>query len=221
MNERRKWTIVLATITVFVTTAAFLPGLVCAGNLEPSESPDSTMHTLDEIYHKLQQLTSPGLVPVTKTGQTNKYADGDDGDLKKGVAWPVPRFTDNGDGTVTDNLTGLIWLKKADCFGERTWTQALSDCNNLADGSCGLTDGSSAGDWRLPNVRELQSLIDYGRYGPALPAGHPFTNVQSSYYCSSRTYALNASLAWLGLFGDGLVAHGDYAKDYDRYVWCV
>jgi hypothetical protein len=182
MNERMKWAMVLATITIFVTTAAFLPRLVRAGDLEPSTSPDSTMHTLDEIYQKLEQLAPGGLVPVTKTGQTTSYAAGDDGDLEKGVAWPDPRFTDHGDGTVTDNLTGLIWLKNANCFGRRTWNQALSECNNLANGSCGLTDGSSAGDWRLPNVRELQSLVDYSRYDPALPAGHPFSNVQSTYY---------------------------------------
>ena len=55
----------------------------------------------------------PAMVP--KTGQTTGYATGDDGALQKGVAWPNPRFTDNGDGTVTDNLTGLIWLKNANC----------------------------------------------------------------------------------------------------------
>ena len=48
------------------------------------------------------------LVPAT--GQTDSVAAGDDGDLQKGVPWPDPRFTDNGDGTVTDHLTGLIWL---------------------------------------------------------------------------------------------------------------
>jgi len=46
-------------------------------------------------------------------------------------AWTGVRFTDNGDGTVTDNLTALIWLKNADCFGTRVWADALSDCNNL------------------------------------------------------------------------------------------
>ena len=50
------------------------------------------------------------------------------------MAWPNPRFTDNSDGTVTDNLTGLIWLKDANCFGDRTWISALSDANGLASG---------------------------------------------------------------------------------------
>ncbi len=70
------------------------------------------MHTLDDIYALV------GLrAPVPKTGQTTSYATGDDGILQKGVVWPIPRFKDNNNGTVTDNLTGLIWLKNANCFG--------------------------------------------------------------------------------------------------------
>ena len=48
--------------------------------------------------------------PLSKTGQATSWGAGDDGDLEGGVAWPNPRFADNGDGTITDNLTGLIWL---------------------------------------------------------------------------------------------------------------
>ena len=145
----------------------------------------------------------PAMVP--KTGQTASYAAGDDGDLEKGVAWPNPRFTDNSNGTVTDNLTGLIWLQNANVFGVRTWAQALTDCATLNSGEGGLTDGSAEGDWRLPNVKELQSLIDYGRYNPALcnaagtgqwTAGDPFTGVQSDYYWSSSTGADYTALAW-------------------------
>ena len=55
--------------------------------------------------------------PVPKTGQTASSVPKDDGALKKGVAWPTPRFTDNGNGTVTDNLTKLIWMKNANFFG--------------------------------------------------------------------------------------------------------
>ena len=129
--------------------------------------------------------------PVPKTGQTQKYATGDDGDLKKGVAWPTPRFTDNNNGTVTDKLTGLIWTKNANCFGLKTWYKALSDAATVADGTCDLTDGSKAGDWRLPNIRELQSLFPY----TTLPAGHPFINVGNRYW-SSTTYASYSDGAW-------------------------
>jgi hypothetical protein len=165
--------------------------------------------------------------PAPKTGQTASYGTGDDGDLEKGVAWPSPRFTDNGDGTVTDNLTGLIWLKDANCGGTRTWADALTFANSLYDGwtgdgsggDCGLADGSIAGDWRLPNVREMQSLVDYGRYNPALPSGHPFTGVQSDRYWMSTTIASGASLAWYVDLSYGGVFTSVKMDTY--YVWPV
>ena len=79
------------------------------------------------------------------------------------------------------------------------WQDALDFCNDLGSGSiidCGLSDGSSAGDWRLPNIRELQSLIDYRYSAPALPntqgtgrwaEGDPFINVSALMYWSSTT----------------------------------
>ena len=130
-----------------------------------------------------------------------------------------PRFTDNGDGTVRDNLTGLIWLKDAGCFGLRNWTSALSDANGLTDGSCGLTDGSVVGDWRLPNLRELQSLIDFGQFQPALPPGHPFSGVQSGLYWSSTAFADNPGGAWYVNLYHGYVGYD--GKTYTRYVWPV
>ena len=67
-----------------------------------------------------------GTVNVARTGQTTCYdsdgnvidcaGTGQDGDIQAGVAWPSPRFVDNGDGTITDMLTGLMWLKDAGCL---------------------------------------------------------------------------------------------------------
>jgi len=156
--------------------------------------------------------------PVPKTGQTTPQATGDDGDLEMGVAWPSTRFLRHRTGVVTDMLTGLVWLENADCFGQKNWATALSDANGLASGYCDLTDGSSAGDWRLPNVRELQSLIDYGQYGPALPDGHPFLGVQLSSYWSSSTHAYNTSGWYVHLFY-GYVSNAN--KTIDLYVWPV
>ena len=156
--------------------------------------------------------------PVEKTGQTSTYAIGDDGDLEKGVLWPVPRFIDNLDGTITDNLTGLIWLKNANCFGPKTWDEALVDCSGLASGSCGLTDSSNAGDWRLPHVKELQSLIDFSNY-PALPSGHPFNQVQNDVYWSSSTGHIFTEAAWQGSLAWGIFDRRD--KTYSDYVWPV
>jgi hypothetical protein len=161
-----------------------------------------------------------GPAPVPKTWQTTSYGTGDDGDLGKGVAWPDPRWTDNGDGTVKDKLTGLIWLKNANCFGGRTWNNARVDCNGLSSGWCGLTDGSSAGDWRLPNVRELQSHIDYDVLNPAIWVTHPYVNVQSSSYWSSSTVAESSALAWVVHIDDGVVFWGNKSSDL-LYVWPV
>lgn len=181
---------------------------------EPSSGPTvGTGKTLDEVY----AAALPTKLP--KTGQTTAYATGDDGALQKGVAWPSPRFTDNGNGTVTDNLTGLIWCKNANIWGWVGWTTALSNCNSLASGTGGLTDGSQAGDWRLPNVRELQSLVDYGRSNPALPSGHPFTGLQSNYYWSSSTYAASTVEEWILNLSDGYVRNGNRALSF--YVWPV
>jgi len=169
-----------------------------------------------------------GPAPLPKTGQTTSYETGDDGDLQMGVVWPNPRFTDNADGTITDNLTRLIWLKDANCFGVRNWGNALSDVNGLANGTCGLTDGSTAGDWRLPNVRELLSLIHYGFYSPALPnttgtgqwtAGDLFTDQISSYYWSSTTNTDSTSGAWGVYFDYGDMDHGQKSGDF--YVHAV
>jgi quinol monooxygenase YgiN len=129
---------------------------------------------------------------------------GQDGEIRAGVAWPEPRFTDNEDGTVTDRLSGLIWLKNADHFGLVPWSQALEKVKGLASGGGGgLEDGSKAGDWRLPNIREIQSLIDYSTAGPILPHGHPFTNVRPSVYWTSTTLAAAPTLAWMMTLGIG------------------
>jgi hypothetical protein len=189
---------------------------------EPSGAPTSTMRTLDDIYTLVGQRA---LVP--KTGRTTSFATRDDGALQKGVAWPNPRFTDNGNGTVTDNLTGLIWLKNANCFGAQIWSQALADAYGLANQSCGLSDGSVAGDWRLPNVKELYSLIDLQYTIPALSntvgtgqwtQGNPFTNVESNYYWSSDA-RIDMPWAYIVNLYDGRL--WDYSQTDQYWVWPV
>ena len=167
----------------------------------------------------LKAMEAIGFAPVPKTGQTESYPPGDDGDLQMGITWPDPRFIDNEDGTVTDNLTGLIWLKNADCFNVRTWNEALSDSNSLADEQCGLTDGSSEGDWRLANARELSSLIDFGQFDIALPAGHPFINVQPESYWSSTTVTDIIQQAWRMCIHCGHLSLDN--KTDHHYVWPV
>ena len=156
---------------------------------------------------------------MAKTGQNTLYEPGDDGDLEKGMAWPDPRFVDNGDGTITDRLTGLVWLQNANCFGVSSWDQALLDCSGLASGACGLTDGSGPGDWRLSNVDELLSLVDRSQTTPALPLGNPFTGVETSTYWSSTTSAADTDSAWYVFLEDGF---SDFdTKATASYVWPV
>jgi hypothetical protein len=126
------------------------------------------------------------------------------------VASPNPRFTDNGDGTVTDNLPGLIWGKNANLAGEMTWFDAIDYANNLTLGGDGCD--SSCSDWRLPNRSELESLLDLSNSNPALPSNHPFTNM-TSYIWSSTTYARSTDLVWL-MHPNGYWATYNKARSY-------
>ncbi len=211
----KKFKAIGGLFTVLVVVAVFAAWGV-AGNLEPSASPAPTMHSLEDIYNLIANI---GTAPVEKTGQTLPYAAGDDGSLQKGVAWPAPRFTDNVDGTVTDNLTGLIWLQDANRGGAMTWTAAVAYCNGLADDGAALTDGSAAGDWRLPNIKELLSLVDFSMASPPLPAGHPFTNVQTLAYWSSTTNASFSDNAWFLYVDSGYTSFT--VKTNTNYVWPV
>ena len=183
--------------------------------------------------------------PVAKTGQKKCYQRNgnrwvehpcndatpakQDGALRRGVALPNPRFTDNENGTVTDNLTGLIWLKNANAFGTKNWQGALDAANTLASGQHKLSDGSTAGQWRLPNVRELCSLIDYGYHDPALcntegtekwTNGNPFNDVQPNRYWSSSTNSYYAADGWYVNLSNGFV-YTNSKKSLINYVWPV
>ena len=116
---------------------------------------------------------------IHQTGQTESHVPGDDGDSQAGVIPPEPRFTDNLNGTITDNLTGLLWLKDAGCLEETTWEETLETVRTIGDGDCGLNDGSEPGSWRVANLRELHSLVDYGN-SPTLPPDHPFTGIDEA-----------------------------------------
>jgi hypothetical protein len=139
---------------------------------------------------------------LPETGQLTSYASGDDGNLLKGVSWPSTRFTvaSSGTGTVvTDNLTGLMWQQDGStptvglCTGGSTnWQGAL---NYVA---C-LNTNNYLGhnDWRLPNLNELQSLMNDGQSNQATWLdGLGFANTVPDYYWSSTSYATDTTLAW-------------------------
>ena len=133
---------------------------------------------------------------------------GQDGEIQAGVTLPSPRFTDNADGTVTDNGTGLIWLKDGSCLPPQdVWLTAFTVVQALASGNlaCSLTDGSAAGDWRLPNVKEYMRLMDLGGMVPngVLPPGNPFINFNASNYLTSTTLANAPERMWFISMSDG------------------
>jgi hypothetical protein len=159
-------------------------------------------------------------ISLRQSGQTTSFATNDDGDLQLGVT-ASPRFADNDDGTIYDNLTGLIWLKDANCFGlTASFEYAVTSANSLSDGQCGLKDGSQPGDWSLPNRKELISLIYYGNHSPALPDGHPFTSVQSDYYWTSSSKISGEQ--WVISLGIGKIFDNQtgYGQS-SNYIWPV
>lgn len=164
---------------------------------------------------------------ILQTGQTRCYdtsgttipcaGTGQDGELEKGLA---RSYVDNGDGTVTDTTTGLMWEKLSDdgsihdTDNTYTWTAAVTTkvaaLNTIPcfAGYC---------DWRLPNRNELESLADSGRVGPAIdPAyttGCATSCTVTTCSCTRTDYAYWASTtsegypdwAWIVAFYDGAV----------------
>ncbi|MGH9195448.1 MAG: DUF1566 domain-containing protein [Acidimicrobiia bacterium] len=155
---------------------------------------------------------------------------GQDGDIQAGATL---KYKDKNNGTITDQNTGRVWEKKSDDNtihdkdNPYTWDEAFAehvfalknmcqndetvDCSVNGNADCALVGGKCgfAGkrDWRVPNVKELQSIVDYGRFGPSIDP--IFGPTAASFYWSSTTYARASVFAWnVGfLFGD-VVANG-------------
>jgi len=177
----------------------------------------------------MEEATGPS-APVPQTGQTTSHRTGDDGDLQMGVSLPTPRFQIpsglhlRGQGVVIDHLTELIWqYDPVDSVPqplELSWNGAIDYCNTL--------DLGDYTDWRLPNLRELQSLINYKYFFPAISnaagtgkgvGNDPFYAFQSSSYWSATTHADFSNAAWCIEFFEG---HTDTSNKTDsKYVRCV
>jgi len=121
--------------------------------------------------------------------------------------WAAP-FTDNGNATVTDQATGLVW-QQTDDGTTRPWQSALDYCNTLSL--------ASSSDWRLPNIKELRSIVDESRYTPSIDP--VFSGTYASFYWSSSSYAYNPDYAWLVRFNYGFVDF--YSKTENHFVRCV
>lgn len=150
-------------------------------------------------YDKSAQVTACG-----KTGQDAEY--------RYGLQWPEPRFENHSHG-ILDRLTNLLWYRTADlAAGPVTWNEALAAIAKLN------TDSASA-IWRLPNINELESLVDCAEHKPALPSQHPFVEVQDIYWSSTNSL-YEPDWAWALYLDKGAVGVGQ--KCFARfYSWAV
>jgi len=167
-------------------------------------------------------------VALPRTGQTLCYdvagatiacaGTGQDGELQTGVAEPSPRFVVDGTGDcVTDNLTGLMWTRDANRpAAPLSWQLSLDYANTLV--LCGFDD------WRLPNRKELRSLINYNLANNATTLNTlGFSNVQANLYWSSSSSApvppIFVAHAWIAVMRDGDETRG--LKTDSHFVWPV
>jgi hypothetical protein len=143
------------------------------------------------------------------------HGSGQDAEISAGAPWPTDRYAIQDNGQVRDCLTGLYWSLDANPAGyPLNWHEALDFVAQLnRDGYLGVND------WRLPNRRELRSLVSHQTARPALPAGHPFQNVFPGWYWSSTSYAGNPAHAWYVHMDGARMFFG--GKDQSFLLWPV
>lgn len=151
---------------------------------------------------------------LTDTGQTQCYSTsgtlidcagtGQDGEFSIN---PLS-YADNGNGTIIDNVTNLVW-QQADDGIARTWQNAVWYCENL-------TLGGS--DWRLPTVKEFTSIIDFGRSSPAIDPIFILSSVSSAYW-TFDVFTGNKENAWAVISRNG--GSEIYSKEFEYFTRCV
>lgn len=146
---------------------------------------------------------------IPKTGQTTSYATGDDGDLEKGTPASGASFTDTpgASNSVTDNGTGLIWVKNEATIGTvggynfastMIWADAL-----LAVAALNTANYDGSNQWRLPNVKELESIVVYNTIVPAINGSFFTAKTDFDYWCST-TFSGGTTLGWSVSFWAGV-----------------
>ncbi|HYC00580.1 MAG TPA: DUF1566 domain-containing protein [Candidatus Limnocylindrales bacterium] len=198
------------------------------------------------LLYDLSECTGRSVYPAT--GQTVSYQTDtfgmpdqpvpDDGALQTGGALA---FVDNGDGTITDTNTGLMWEKKGfeisgDHSADTTYAWSSLDSGTIWDwiervnNENGGAGYAGHNDWRIPNRRELDSLIDFSRSDPSVHPAFDSACVSdcvptscsctvADEYWSSTTSIANDSLAWAVSFSRGKAE--DFSKTSRRAVRAV
>ena len=180
-------------------TITELASITDMGGYNPAVNMDYFLNTLSSGYWS----------STTNAGNTDNaccvgFDLGYDGDYNKsgsyyvravrgGQAGSLGHLVINGDGTVTDTVAGLMWQQVTE-GATLTWETAITRCETTTLGGYD--------DWRLPNLRELRSIVDYGRYNPAIN-GDYFPDTLSSDYWSSTTNAYFTDYALYVSFGYG------------------
>ena len=137
--------------------------------------------------------------------------------------WPNSRYRIQGDGTVIDTKTGLMWMQ---CSLGQTYEASDESCSGSVSSydwqaaleAAGAYSFANHDDWRLPNLNELRSLVAYNRYSPSINSDI-FPNTTSSYYWSSSPDTGNSSNAWRLSFSSG--SNGDQSRTSAYYVRLV
>lgn len=206
-------------LAAFVFLGSF--SIASAGSLTPpSGAPSNTMYTLNDLY----TLMTTGTTTASTNFTTPSTATSTMRTITEIINAYVPPPDINASGPFSnlggslgysDTNTGLIW--QSGDGGYLCWStdycggvQAVEYCQNLmADGV--TVAGSAQNVWRLPTVRELQSVVDYNLVVPATT----LPNTQSDYYWSSTTYADDSAYAWFVSMNYGYVSSDYKGNDYN------
>lgn len=229
----------LATFPVAAWSTSFADGWVVAKTKDTGQAIDHSYL----LPVRGGQNIAPAM--LAKTGQTSCYNEagtsidcngtGQDGETQSGVSWPATRFNNNGDGSITDTLSQLMWVTNTNLIKSRN-PELLASVNDGGDISWSagldyvkfLNNESYLGynDWRLPNVVELQSLLNAQQENESWLSNQGFSNIGNSlsildnYWSSTSYLAISVGNAW----GINLLT-GDTPSlnktSRDSFVWPV
>ncbi len=196
----------------FITRPTYLIALCCLLCF-----PVTSWAAEEEQADKKQAELAVPKIDVPRTGQYSTYGEdgvridhvgtGQDGEIQAGAVWPAQRFIDNGDGTITDKLTGLMWLQDGSCLGALSWQAAVDVVDDIqqVESSEKCIGLSAYNDWILPDIGQLETLLnaEESRASKWLNK-YRFRNVQPAGYWS-YTSGPNPYSAWTLRFDTGNV----------------